>query len=131
MKTLLLPLCLTVATNLAAQDKAPLTLWTDAGAHGHCQRIQGTGITDRLRPLMHAQVSALEVGEGYRVTLFNGEDGEGPERITVQGPRRVDDLKTLLRLHGTGNWDNAIGSILIQAAEPAAPAALDVLAGTN
>jgi len=114
MKPLLITFALTCALSSFGQQSAPVTLWTNANTHGSAQALRLEEGKDHLRPEMFGQVSALAVAAGYTVTLFDGEDQEGRDTRELHGPCRIDDLKTLLRLHGNGNWDNAIGSLLVE-----------------
>ncbi|MEZ4808255.1 MAG: hypothetical protein R2815_12400 [Flavobacteriales bacterium] len=112
MKRFILPLALFAATTLLGQQ-APLTVHTDVGAHGYGQAYYTAQHVNRLRPEYIGQVSALDIADGYTVILFDGEDGEGRDQLTITGPQRIEDLKTQVRLHGSGNWDNAIRSLVL------------------
>jgi hypothetical protein len=123
---------LLIALNLNAQHNAPLTLWTDAHEQGNSCHLQATGdLLPELNMAMQGRVSALALAEGFRVTLFDGEEGEGQDQLVLVGPCYITDLKTLPRLHSPGHWDNSIASLrLEQLPEECMPGAEGVLAGT-
>ena len=112
MQRSILPLALFATATLFGQQP-PLTVHTDAGAHGHSQAFHTPQQADRLRPECNGQVSALDIADGYTVILFDGEDGAGQDQLMITGPQRIEDLKTQVRLYGAGNWDNAIRSLVL------------------
>lgn len=114
MKTLLISFAITFSLSSFGQQSTPVTLWTDANAHGYSQHLDLEEGTDHLRPEMCGRISAVAVAAGYSITLFDGEDGEGRDIVVINGPSRIDDLKTVARLHGKGNWDDSVRSVRIE-----------------
>lgn len=132
MKTLIATLAaalITFSTN--AQDKAPLTLTADAGSHGARQTILEGGILEELRPDLRGRVSGLVIAAGYTATLFDGTDGNGRDSLTLVGPCRIDDLKTVVRLHGSGHWDNIVSSARLQPSGVQHPSSAEQLRAEN
>ncbi len=133
MKTLISTLSAALFTIVSsAQDKAPLTLTADAGIHGARQTVQEIGLQEELRTDLRGRVSGLQVATGYTAILFDGPDGDGRDSLRLVGPCRIEDLKTIVRLHGSGHWDNAIGSIALHvSARPELQVAAPELAVTE
>jgi hypothetical protein len=132
MKTVATLGTLLIALNLNAQHNAPLTLWTEAHEQGTSCHLQATVVLlPELNMAMQGRVSALTLAEGFRVILFDGEEGEGRDQLVLVGPCTISDLKTLPRLHSPGHWDDSIASLwLEELPKESMPGQEGVLAGT-
>jgi len=113
MKTSILPLIILFQLPMFAQDTPSLTLSANAGHKGTNSTYGDTGLIDRMRPELLGAISAIVLPEGKVLKIYDGEDGEGQDMLRLEGPLRIDDLKTLPRLHGKGNWDDAIASFRV------------------
>lgn len=119
MKTPALLLAMFAGTFAQAQDQPALRLWAETGRMGYItQAYAGAATIEELPLALQGRVSSLEVGAGWSVTLFHREDLAGPVSLEVNGPCRIDDLKTVPMMTFKGNWDDAIGSMRIAFSDP-------------
>ena len=113
MRTTILSLAILLQLPLVAQYPGTVTFSTNADHQGFTWTCNDTGLVDHLRPELIAAISAVAIPEGTILVIHDGEDGDGRDMMHLEGPLRMNDLKTLPRLHGNGNWDNAISSFRI------------------
>ena len=122
MKTSITLLLITCSAMASAQKPAVLSLWADARQAGHIhQSFTDTGLVEELRIDLQGEVSSVEVAEGFTITFYDREEGEGLHSLKLSGPCTVEDMKAVPMGALRANWDGAIGSVRIERDQLAVP----------
>ena len=115
MKTSITLLLITYSAVASAQKPAVLSLWAEPRQAGHIQQsFTDTGLVEELRIDLQGEVSSVEVAQGFTVTFYDREEGEGPHSLKLSGPCTVEDLEAVPMGALRANWDGAIGSVRIE-----------------